>query len=622
MTKENGRSWLRARGAFALAFLALLPVSVVGLIPEPDHVFYGVATAYGAPVSAGTVTAVIEGQAVPVATFALSPASTAYQLRLPMDSVDPQSAGTARPGNTVKFYVNGNLAGMAVVGERGTATPLNLDRNFDDSVSILGASIPEGDSGIVEVDLTVKLSEASGVPVTVEYQTVAGGTATPGVDFVAVAATTITFPAGVTTTTVKISVKGDVLNEADETVFVDLGNPDPNLRLGSDSRGIVSIVNDDAAAVVSSSDVTRAEGMPGAGTTVNFPVTLSKAIGQPAAVSYATANGTARAGSDYSATAGVVTFAPGATSAVVSVPLMGDRLYEPTETFTLQLSAPVNVVLAASSVTGTIADDDQRGTDLNGDGMTDLIWHNETDGRLVAWFMNGLERSDVVPFEPPGYGDVNWKIVGTADFDLDGSIDLLWRHPVTGELAVWLMDGMTLERGVILPNDVKDPAWLVEATGDFNSDGKSDFLWRNANDGSLRAWLMDGVARTDEVDISPPSISEPGWEIAGTGDFNADQKSDILWQKDDGSLQVWYMNGTSRGNDEWANLVPARTADPDSRVAAIADFNGDGTADILFRHARTGRFLVWLMDGKSRVSVQAPRPPGVDDFTWRLVGPR
>jgi hypothetical protein len=78
-----------------------------------------------------------------------------------------------------------------------------------------------------------------------------------------------------------------------------------------------------------------------------------------AEVAFATADGTAKSGSDYVATSGVLTFAPGQTSATVDVPVLGDTLAEPREPFSLVLSAPsANATLAKPSGVATITDDD------------------------------------------------------------------------------------------------------------------------------------------------------------------------------------------------------------------------------------------------------------------------
>jgi chitinase len=89
-----------------------------------------------------------------------------------------------------------------------------------------------------------------------------------------------------------------------------------------------------------------------------FVVSLSRASARTVTVRYATAPGTAQAGSDYSSVSGTVSFAPGATTAAVNVPVIGDRRCERDETFLLRLSDPVGGTLADAEGTGTIVNDD------------------------------------------------------------------------------------------------------------------------------------------------------------------------------------------------------------------------------------------------------------------------
>jgi probable HAF family extracellular repeat protein len=96
--------------------------------------------------------------------------------------------------------------------------------------------------------------------------------------------------------------------------------------------------------------------------TVNavFTVTLSSQMNAPVTVNYATADGTAAAGSDYQATSGTLTFAPGETTRTISVPVIGDRLAEPNETFSVNLSGATNATIANGQGVGTILDDEPR----------------------------------------------------------------------------------------------------------------------------------------------------------------------------------------------------------------------------------------------------------------------
>ncbi len=107
-------------------------------------------------------------------------------------------------------------------------------------------------------------------------------------------------------------------------------------------------------------NITLAEGNSATKNAV-FTVTLSAARTQSVTVNYATANGTtnpAMAGSDYTAKSGTLTFAPGETTKTISIPIVGDTIYEGDETFFLNLSNVANAVIANAQGIGTITDDD------------------------------------------------------------------------------------------------------------------------------------------------------------------------------------------------------------------------------------------------------------------------
>ncbi len=104
-------------------------------------------------------------------------------------------------------------------------------------------------------------------------------------------------------------------------------------------------------------DVTQAEGNLGTSAAI-FTVTLSPAGPATVTVRYATVNGSALAGSDYTAASGVLTFMPGQTSKTLTVNLRGDTGVEPDGTFTVKLSAPTGATLRDGQGLGTILNDD------------------------------------------------------------------------------------------------------------------------------------------------------------------------------------------------------------------------------------------------------------------------
>lgn len=93
---------------------------------------------------------------------------------------------------------------------------------------------------------------------------------------------------------------------------------------------------------------------------VTFLITLSAPSPGPVIVDFATADGTARAGTDYRARSGTVTIAPGRMRAGIVIQLAGDQLVEPDETFTITLSNPMGATIANARALATIRNDDAR----------------------------------------------------------------------------------------------------------------------------------------------------------------------------------------------------------------------------------------------------------------------
>src|SRR5262249_25271708 len=109
-----------------------------------------------------------------------------------------------------------------------------------------------------------------------------------------------------------------------------------------------TIVNSNLPQISIVPAVTIAEGNAGAHN-VGLTVTLSKTYSESVWVSYSTSDGTATAPSDYTRTTGQLQFFPGTTSGTIYVPVIGDTIGEPTETFFVDLSAPINGTLTTAT---------------------------------------------------------------------------------------------------------------------------------------------------------------------------------------------------------------------------------------------------------------------------------
>lgn len=229
--------------------------------------------------------------------------------------------------------------------------------------------------------------------------------------------------------------------------------------------------------------------------------------------------------------------------------------------------------------------------DFNVDGKPDALYRHPGTGNIGVWLLDGTTETS---WQLIGNHGTTWDIRGTGDFNSDGKPDVVYRHS-NGNIGVWLMDGTEESAWHYIGNH--GTAWDIRAVGDMNGDGRSDLLYRHAN-GKVGVWLMDGTAETTWQYIGNHGDA---WDIRGVGDFNGDGHTDILYRHSGDSLGVWLMSGATETT--WSYIGNHGTA---WDAKGIGDFNSDGRVDILYRHTN-GNVGVWLMNGTAETS-------------WRYVG--
>lgn len=318
---------------------------------------------------------------------------------------------------------------------------------------------------------------------------------------------------------------------------------------------------------------------------------------------------------------------------VIQDSLNGNTLTESINTILSEGSYYIRVFYAGSAATNYNLKLQSRNS-----VKPDIIWRNygsatnPDKGKVQIWQMNGTTR-----VTNPTVGtvtDLNWRIEGTGDFTGDGQTDILWRNYGTsgvdaGQVLVWQMNGTT-SVGSTVVSTVPDPNWQIEGTGDFNRDGKTDILWRNystsgVDAGKVLIWQMNGT--TPGISVVVGTVGSINWQIEGTGDFTGDGQIDLLWRNygtsgtDAGKILVWQMNGTSSAS----SITLGTEADITWQIEGTGDFNGDSKTDILWRNYSTngtnaGRTLVWRMNGTTYLG-NSDISPALTDTNWQAVAP-
>jgi hypothetical protein len=264
------------------------------------------------------------------------------------------------------------------------------------------------------------------------------------------------------------------------------------------------------------------------------------------------------------------------------------------------------------------------GSDMNGDGWLDLLWHHCVDGTLAAWLMRGTNVHDATLLNPSIVADTNWRPAGVADMDGDGGSDIVWQNDADGRISYWAMSGTSLRRGELLsPDRVADTGWKIRAVADINRDGRADLVWRHETSGQLAVWFMrfesPSPTRISGDPLGPGRVADLDWALVGASDFNRDGHADLLWQhQTDGRIAVWKMQGTTLADGHL--ISPAQVLDLDWKIRAVGDINGDDMPDLIWRNRVTGDVSVWLMNGTTLVSGVVIR--NVPDTNWDIVGPR
>jgi CSLREA domain-containing protein len=240
------------------------------------------------------------------------------------------------------------------------ATPdIGADETPTVQLSAATYSVSEAVGSItITVNRTASSSASSVNYATSNGTATAGTCGTSGVDYQS-ASGTLNFAAGDTSKTFNVAICDEALFETDETVNLTLSSPTGTTLLGTPSMAVLTITNDDAAPTISINSVPVSEG----GGNAVFTVTQSAASGVNTTFTYSTANGTAIAGSDYTAATNIAgTITAGNTTTTISIPILQDTIYEGSETFTVTLANPSNATISAGTGTATINDDDTAPT--------------------------------------------------------------------------------------------------------------------------------------------------------------------------------------------------------------------------------------------------------------------
>jgi hypothetical protein len=273
--------------------------------------------------------------------------------------------------------------------------------------------------------------------------------------------------------------------------------------------------------------------------------------------------------------------------------------------------------------------------DFDGDGYSDILFRNVTTGELKLWQMHGTRIAAVIPLPRM---DPRWFAAGTGDFDFDGITDILWYDSDHGTGRIWLMGDFAGDGEF----DIELAAgWVIEGTGDFNGDGRDEIvIWNQSSqveiwgleeelvrlgqtaihqhrrivgfgdidgDGDDDIIIEDRRNRRIEASLMSADFSAQRvfldtqgttrWAVIDSADYDGNGQCDLLgrdlsWDGE-GSAGVWHV---TRSLDLSGDPLDLKLGF-DRSVLGSADYDGDGSADLLVFNPSTRELALWLMDG-------------------------
>ena len=423
-----------------------------------------------------------------------------------------------------------------------TALGTIVDNDAEPTLTISDVSRSESD--LSQFVLTVSLSAPSGKTILFRYAT-ADGTAVASRDYAGITNALQNFLPGNTSMVIGFPVFDEGVYELDENFFVNITEPS-NVTL-ADPQGQITILNNDSVPTVNVSGVSIIEGDTGSNTATHS-FFLSNPSYLPVTINYASADGTATAGTDYIALSGSVVVPPEQQqSGSFSVQSVGDTINEPTESFNLDLSV-TNAGPPPIPAAVQILDDERIANDYDNDGKTDLVVFRPSDR---TWY---TQFSSTGAFSGVQYG-LTTDIPVSGDYNGDGRTDITVWRPSDG---VWYsrVAGRTQQFGA---------AGDVPVHGDYDNDGKIDLAVFRPSD---TTWYIQLTSNGSYMFVQ----FGLGDDKPVPADYDGDGKTDIAVYRPSDS--TWYIRPSTNNG-----FYALRFGLPDDKLVP-ADYDGDGKADI------------------------------------------
>jgi hypothetical protein len=230
--------------------------------------------------------------------------------------------------------------------------------------------------------------------------------------------------------------------------------------------------------------------------------------------------------------------------------------------------------------------------DFDRNGVPDLIYMNTSTREVTVNYYGGAGGATMIGWawldtagEPAG-----WTVVGVADMNGDGVPDLIWQNAGANEVTVNYYGGAggAVYQGWNWLDQNSYPGWAVVGAADFDGNGTPDLVWQNQSSEQVTVHyysLVGGVPTYTGWNWLDKN-NDSGWAVRGVADMNGDSVPDLIWEDiSTGQATVHYFGGAGGAVDEGWEWFRNGAGSAGWLIVAVADFNGNGEPDLVWQQS-------------------------------------
>jgi kumamolisin len=231
--------------------------------------------------------------------------------------------------------------------------------------------------------------------------------------------------------------------------------------------------------------------------------------------------------------------------------------------------------------------------DLEHTGRAQIIWSDDSGDFIawsIAWSANDTPTTTATSFSLPA----NYPVLVYTDLNGDGLLDVVQYDPDTGTLLIAKNNG-SLSFSTQYSTNVS-PGWVLSGAADLNGTGHPQLIWRNAVSGQVGAWIFSATQAFQPVQYPVFATPSLAWSIRGIGKVDTTPAQGLIWHNSQtGEVGLWKMNTSGS-----LLLTKLPTAGAPWQIAGNAYLDGSGgSPEILWVDQQSGAVGVWRINSSA-----------------------